>query len=541
MQVYVSKDGQQFGPFTVEQLRQYVRQGHFTTADYACCDGQNWVTVAQIPGFATGGDSVTTPQQPQEVQRQAGSTASGSEKKKIIFWSSIGGIATLAMAGLLIWLLGGDEGGQAPAEPLDSKPAQVGEIDLDDSRTRNKIIAAAIDLGKLEYRHKAAVAYPPNQQTAYTDSETETRNKIIAAAMALGKLEDGYKAFVAYAPNQQTAYTGWAKATYDNGQIMMLSQIKDGKPDGLSTSWHPSGQKMWETTWKDDKLVTAAAWKWNGVKNPDINVVNGNGVRVEVEHYDGRDGESETRVIFKDGEIFSRTISWYKYGQKELEHTYKNVERFSWTEISWYRNGQKREEGTYKNEHLIAAIVWRPNGEKCPDTNFVNGNGVHVTYLDSGKEFSRHTYKDGVELNVTWSSYYKNGQKKQAYTEDDILTAVVVWKPSGEKCPETNVVNGNGVWVYYNDDGTEAKRMIYKDGECLSRTESYYYDYGQKSRELTTYAKDMKLITAVSWKPNGEKCPVTNVKDGSGVLVWYNEDGEEYARHIYKDGRRTAK
>jgi hypothetical protein len=28
----------------------------------------------------------------------------------------------------------------------------------------------------------------------------------------------------------------------------------------------------------------------------------------------------------------------------------------------------------------------------------------------------------------------------------------------------TNVVNGNGVWVWYNDDGTESFRTTYKDG-----------------------------------------------------------------------------
>jgi len=40
----------------------------------------------------------------------------------------------------------------------------------------------------------------------------------------------------------------------------------------------------------------------------------------------------------------------------------------------------------------------------------------------------------------------------------------VAWKPNGEKCPVTNVVNGNGVWVWYNDDGTESFRTTYKDG-----------------------------------------------------------------------------
>jgi hypothetical protein len=52
MRVYVSKDGQQYGPYTVEQLTEYVRQGHFTPNDYACFDGQNWRSVAEVPGFA---------------------------------------------------------------------------------------------------------------------------------------------------------------------------------------------------------------------------------------------------------------------------------------------------------------------------------------------------------------------------------------------------------------------------------------------------------------------------------------------------------
>ena len=51
MEVYVSKGGQQYGPYTVEQLREYVQQGNFLTGDYACFDGQNWVAIADVPGF----------------------------------------------------------------------------------------------------------------------------------------------------------------------------------------------------------------------------------------------------------------------------------------------------------------------------------------------------------------------------------------------------------------------------------------------------------------------------------------------------------
>jgi antitoxin component YwqK of YwqJK toxin-antitoxin module len=50
-----------------------------------------------------------------------------------------------------------------------------------------------------------------------------------------------------------------------------------------------------------------------------------------------------------------------------------------------------------------------------------------------------------------------------------------------------------------------------------------WFGNGQKKKEVNW--KDGKLITAVGLKPNGEKCPVTNVVDGNGPWVYYNEEG----------------
>ena len=133
MQIHINKDGQPYGPYTVDQLREYVQQGHFTEQDYACYDGQNWVTVAQVPGYAGGAEA--QPQQPQqEAQAQASAqqaqaaahqqaqvaeaqamaaaaTATAAKKKKIILFSSIGGVAACLIVGLLIWApwSGGDD------------------------------------------------------------------------------------------------------------------------------------------------------------------------------------------------------------------------------------------------------------------------------------------------------------------------------------------------------------------------------------------------------------------------------------------------
>ncbi|MBU61794.1 MAG: hypothetical protein CMI26_04755 [Opitutae bacterium] len=156
MQIHINKDGQPYGPYTVDQLREYVQQGHFTEHDYACYDGQNWVTVAQVPGYAGGAQA--QPQQPQQdgqaqasaQQAQAAShhqaqvaeahamaaaaTATAAKKKKIILFSSIGGVAACLIVGLLIWAPwsggGDDDSGEdiagADADGDDSEKDQEG-------------------------------------------------------------------------------------------------------------------------------------------------------------------------------------------------------------------------------------------------------------------------------------------------------------------------------------------------------------------------------------------------------------------------------
>jgi antitoxin component YwqK of YwqJK toxin-antitoxin module len=48
-------------------------------------------------------------------------------------------------------------------------------------------------------------------------------------------------------------YSGWGKEMYDSGQVKGLGQFKDGKLDGLMTSWQDNGQKLSEGTYKDGK------------------------------------------------------------------------------------------------------------------------------------------------------------------------------------------------------------------------------------------------------------------------------------------------
>ena len=58
---------------------------------------------------------------------------------------------------------------------------------------------------------------------------------------------------------------------------------------------------------------------------------------------------------------------------------------------------------------------------------------------------------------------------------------------------------------------------------------------GQKDSEQIW--KDGKVMTFATWKPNGEKCPFTNLKDGNGHWVRYDEEGSQFFRATYKDGK----
>ena len=84
-----------------------------------------------------------------------------------------------------------------------------------------------------------------------------------------------------------------------------------------------------------------------------------------------------------------------------------------------------------------------------------------------------------------------------------------------------------------HDNGRIKSLIQVKEGK-MSGLINAWYENGQKKAEGKW--KDGKFMSAEAWKPNGEKCPATNLKDGNGVVVMYEEDGTGEYRFTYKDG-----
>jgi len=111
-----------------------------------------------------------------------------------------------------------------------------------------------------------------------------------------------------------------------------------------------------------------------------------------VEFYDN--GQLKFANVLKDGRNEGLCVSWYLSGQKRSEINFKDGKKDGF-ENAWWENGQKKMERNVKDNKLVSLTRWKPNGEKCPITNIVDGNGVSVYYNDDGTELFRNTWKDG--------------------------------------------------------------------------------------------------------------------------------------------------
>ena len=470
MDVYVSKDGQQYGPYTVEQLREYVQEGNFTTADLACCDGQNWVKVAELPGFDLKeqpspiqasskysedslGEETNLPSNklkdeqdvaendvddrnekdsPVPSQDQLGSEGNEAEsrngdvdspkkaentpskasfiatlladKQKLKKWLIIGGSTSAGLTifilwwkvifTIFLWLV------IVPSAllVLACGYSAVREKEKDSRKMLLGFCGGALLL--------VLVAWSLLPDSLPDLDDAETLKMFVAEAIDYKKLQErGQKGEeLNYAPNEQTPYTGWAKQMYDSGQIHELRQYKDGKQDGSWTNWYMNGQKSFEINYqlgKKDGLEIR--WYADGQKESEANYKNGKVHGLWTSW--NENGQKWVEVNLNMGQKEGLRIFWHKNGQKRLEESFHDDKKHG-SEISWYENGQRRSENSYQNGKLMVASLWKPNGDKCLDTNVRNGDGHLVEWNSNGNghKVEEGKYKNG-EKNGIWIFY----------------------------------------------------------------------------------------------------------------------------------------
>ena len=51
MKVFIYRSGKTFGPYSIDQLNEYLRQGNILGSDLACHDGKEWIKLSEVPGI----------------------------------------------------------------------------------------------------------------------------------------------------------------------------------------------------------------------------------------------------------------------------------------------------------------------------------------------------------------------------------------------------------------------------------------------------------------------------------------------------------
>ena len=113
MQIYVHISGKNYGPYTIEQVRQYLKAGNFTGNDLACHDGANWIKLSQVPGIAPAQPKSVAKkvEQPAKVETKPAKKLLGIKLLLVGFFLAL----VISLAGLTYYLLGSDEKEEATA------------------------------------------------------------------------------------------------------------------------------------------------------------------------------------------------------------------------------------------------------------------------------------------------------------------------------------------------------------------------------------------------------------------------------------------
>ena len=103
--IYVLRDGEQFGPYTMEDANLFLSQGSLLLTDQAWYEGaSDWMPITQVPGIVLAMPILLSP-----GDLSVGQTAvrGSSKKKKMI----VGGVVSLLVLGVgLVVALGGGAG-----------------------------------------------------------------------------------------------------------------------------------------------------------------------------------------------------------------------------------------------------------------------------------------------------------------------------------------------------------------------------------------------------------------------------------------------
>ena len=119
------------------------------------------------------------------------------------------------------------------------------------------------------------------------------------------------------------------------------------------------------------------------------------------------DGQKKEEHSFTINGDLTDLAYWHENGQKKEESKWKD-NLADGPSIQWYSSGLKKEAGVYKLGCPFSLEVWKPNGEKCAETNIKNGSGTKIEYYENGDKRYTQNWTEGKRTGE-WIEWRRKG------------------------------------------------------------------------------------------------------------------------------------
>mgnify|MGYP001334389047 CR=1 FL=1 len=254
------------------------------------------------------------------------------------------------------------------------------------------------------------------------------------------------------------------------------------------------------------------------------------------------------KTNFEDGNGLDR--EYYESGRIKSERLYKNIVRTtSLVEEYTYQDVQE-------SEIVKTFYYWKVGDKKSLEFTEVNGkrNGIQTRWYEDGRVMKKTKFSNGSGVDTVYHLSNTENNKPTIFNITSFKNGKLhglskSWYQDGTIMYETQFVEGNGVFKWYDEEKKLRELIIHKDGNVFIQI----YDNDQLVQEgnkfydeegsIENYLENKgKLGVWKTWYENGEKKSEENYLKGEKVGLqkyWFDNGYLKFEENI-KEGKKDG-
>jgi|GEM_PF-1097077 len=315
VEYWVSRDGDNLGPYSLAQLEKMQKKGEFAGGELVCEVGADqWSSIKDVLG---GDDSI------QEFKDKF------EDSPKIIIKKRSGMSLNAILTGVLFFLLLVC-GGLYLFVQFRINNSMVSNPAKGDDSNIEELIKLAKDVQLLEEKDGLMLVKESNSLFSGWAKSYYSKGDTVSSLVQYkeGKAIQGHSLNKLGGRTEETTLmegTGQVVLFFEGAGRRMESSYRAGVLNGRRTRWYESGEKEIEESWNDGELNgQRLAWDKNGQKVEQVFYLDG--LKSGPFSYWSKDGQKYDEGIHKNGKLEGKRIQWSRDGSERFEEFYENGE-----------------------------------------------------------------------------------------------------------------------------------------------------------------------------------------------------------------------